>query len=97
MEETATGERKQPVHHGVQVDTMKVDLERYKDFIRILHKCSHENDRAQSMNIQLIKSFCAKKEEKNPFSNKEIDDFIDCMAKEKKVMRSSDIVFMIPL
>ena len=97
MEETATGERKQPVHHGVQVDTMKVDLERYKDFIRILHKGSHENDRAHSMNIQLIKSFCAKQEEKNPFSNKEIDDFIDCMAKEKKVMRSSDIVFMIPL
>ena len=63
----------------VQADTKKVDQQRYRDFMRLLHKC---------------RSFCAKLEEKNPFSDKEIDDCIDYMAKENKVMRSGDIVFM---
>ena len=80
---------------GVQADTMKVDQQRYRDFMRLLHKCSDENEHAQSMNIEVLRSFCAKLEEKNPFSNKEIDDCIDYMAKENKVMRSEDIVFMI--
>ena len=93
----APGRRKplQPVQDGAQADTMKVDQQRYRDFMRLLHKCSDENERAQSMNIELLRSFCAKLEVKNPFSDKEIDDCIDYMAKENKVMRSGDIVFMI--
>ena len=93
----APGRRKplQPVQDGAQADTKKVDQQRYRDFMRLLHKCSDENERAQSMNIELLRSFCAKLEVKNPFSDKEIDDCIDYMAKENKVMRSGDIVFMI--
>jgi hypothetical protein len=82
----APGRRKplQPVQDGAQADTMKVDQQRYRDFMRLLHKCSDENERAQSMNIELLRSFCAKLEVKNPFSDKEIDDCIDYMAKENK-------------
>jgi hypothetical protein len=74
---------------------MKVDQQRYRDFMRLLHICSSENERAQSMNIEFLRSFCAKLEEKNPFSNIEIDDCIDYMVNENKVMRGGDIVFMI--
>ena len=84
-----------PVHNGVQADTMKVDQQRYRDFMRLLHKCSAENEQAQSMKIEFLRSFCAKLEEKNPFSNIEIDDCIDYMVNENKVMRGGDIVFMI--
>ena len=67
--------------------TMEVDQQRYRDFMRLLHKCSDENEQARSMNIEFLRNFCSKLEEKNLFSNKEID--------ENKVMRSEDIVFMI--
>ena len=79
----------------MQADAVELDQQRYRDFISLLHKCSLENGRVQSMDIELIRSFCAKKEEENPFSNEEIDDCIDYMEKEKKVMRSRDTVFMI--
>ena len=83
-----------PVQDGARADIMKVDQQRYRDFMRLLHKCSAENEQAQSMKIEFLRSFCAKLE-KNPFSNKEIDDCFDYMAKENKVMRSGDTVFMI--
>ena len=82
---------------GAQADTMKVDQQRYRDSMRLLHICSSENERAQSMNIEFLRSFCAKLEEKNPFSNIEIDDCIDYMVNENKVMRGGDIVFMIEM
>ena len=97
MEKTKEGKSQEDQQKmvGAQADTMKVDQQRYRDFMRLLHKCSAENEQAQSMKIEFLRSFCAKLEEKNPFSNKEIDDCFDYMAKENKVMRSGDTVFMI--
>ena len=97
MEKTKEGKSQEDQQKmvGAQADTMKVDQQRYRDFMRLLHICSSENERAQSMNIEFLRSFCAKLEEKNPFSNIEIDDCIDYMVNENKVMRGGDIVFMI--
>ena len=77
------------------VDTMELAQERYRHFIVLLHKCSLERDKAQSLEIDLIRKFFANSEKKSPFNNAEIDACIDKMAFEKKVMRSDDIVFIL--
>ena len=77
------------------VPTMKLDQERYRHFMELLHKCSSERNQAQSMEIELIREFFANSEKKSPFNNAEIDTYIVKMADEHKVMRSDDIVFFI--
>ena len=77
------------------VDTMELAQERYRHFIVLLHKCSLERDKAQSLEIDLIRKFFSNSEKKSPFNNAEIDACIDKMAFEKKVMRSDDIVFIL--
>ena len=75
--------------------TVEVDQERYRHFIKLLHKCSSERNQAQSLEIELIRTFFAEAEKKSPFNNADIDAFIDKMAGENKVMRSDNIVFII--
>ena len=75
--------------------SVKKDQERYRQFITLLHKCCLEMDQAQSVNIAVIRSFFVKAERKNPFSNAEIETYIDKMAYENKVMWSDDMVYII--
>jgi len=74
---------------------VEVDQERYRHFMQLLHKCCAEKNQAQSLEIDVIRTFFAKIEKKNPFNNIEIDACIDKMADENKVMRSEDTVFII--
>jgi len=75
--------------------SVEVDQERYRHFMQLLHKCCAEKNQAQSLEIDVIRSFFAKAERKTPFNNAEIDTCIDKMADENKVMRSDDTVFII--
>eukprot|EP00092_Neocalanus_flemingeri_P087718 GFUD01110762.1.p1 GENE.GFUD01110762.1~~GFUD01110762.1.p1 ORF type:complete len:437 (-),score=129.25 GFUD01110762.1:1392-2525(-) len=77
------------------VKAVEVDQERYRHFMQLLHKCCAEKNQAQSLEIEVIRSFFVKVEKKNPFNNAEIDTCIDKMADENKVMRSDDTVFII--
>merc|ERR1719470_299702 len=70
--------------------TAEVDQERYRHFMQLLHKCCAEKNQAQSLEIDVIRTFFAKAEKKIPFNNAEIDACIDKMADENKVMRSDD-------
>ena len=72
-----------------------VDQEKYRHFMTLLHKCCAEKDQAQSLEINVIRSFFAKAERKTPFNNIEIDACIDKMEYENKVMRSDNTVFII--
>jgi len=74
---------------------VEVDQERYRHFMQLLHKCCAEKNQAQSLEMDVIRSFFVKVEKKNPFNNAEIDTCIDKMADENKVMRSDDTVFII--
>jgi len=74
---------------------VEVEQERYRHFMQLLHKCCAEKNQAQSLEIDVIRSFFAKVEKKKPFNNAEIDACIDKMADENKVMRSDDTVFII--
>ena len=71
----------------------EVDQERYRQFIKLLHKYREDKDQAHSLEIGAIRTFFAKAEIKNTFINAEIDACIKKMADENKVMRSDDIVF----
>ena len=74
---------------------VEVEQERYRHFIQLLHKCCAAKNQAQSLEIDVIRSFFAMVEKKKPFNNVEIDACIDKMAYENKVMRSDDTVFII--
>merc|ERR1719376_1103000 len=75
--------------------SVELDQDRYKQFMQLLHKCCAEKNQAQSLEIEVIRTFFAKSERKKPFTNAEIDACIDKMADENKVMRSDDTVFII--
>jgi len=75
--------------------SVEVDQERYKQFMQLLHKCCAEKNQAQSLEIDVIRTFFSKSEKKKPFNNAEIDACIDKMADENKVMRSDDTIFII--
>merc|ERR1711862_435734 len=60
--------------------SVEVDQERYKQFMQLLHKCCAEKNQAQSLEIDVIRSFFSKSEKKKPFKNAEIDACIDKMA-----------------
>jgi hypothetical protein len=77
------------------VTTMELDQERYRHFMVFLHKCSLERDKAQSLEIDLIRKFFANPEKESHSNNAEIGPCIDKMAVENKVMRSDDIVFIL--
>ena len=49
--------------------TKEVDQERYRHFMQLLHKCCAEKNQAQSLEIDVIRTFFAKAEKKNPFNN----------------------------
>ena len=48
---------------------VEVDQERYRHFMQLLHKCCAEKNQAQSLEIDVIRTFFAKIEKKNPFNN----------------------------
>merc|ERR1719370_473315 len=75
--------------------SVELDQDRYKQFMQLLHKCCAEKNQAQSLEIEVIRTFFAKSERKKPFTNAEIDACIDKVADENKVMRSDDTVFII--
>ena len=75
--------------------SQEVDQERYRDYMKLLHKCCLVKNQAQSLDINVIRSFFAMEETKNPFDDVEIDACIDKMASENKVMRSDDTVFIL--
>ena len=81
------------VDGDVEVD--KLDEERYRLFKQLLHRCYGEENHAQSLEINIIRSFFGKLECKNPFNSAEVDTCIDKMEDEDKVMRSDNIVFII--
>ena len=72
-----------------------MDQERYRQFIKLLHKYREDKDQAHSLEIGAIRTFFAKAEIKNTFINAEIDASIKKMADENKVMRSDDVVFIL--
>ena len=74
---------------------VKVNPERFRHFVQLLHKCYAENNQAQSLEIEVIRTYFAKAEEKNPFNITEIDAYIGKMTYEKKLMRSQNTVFTI--
>ena len=49
--------------------SVEVDQERYRHFMQLLHKCCAEKNQAQSLEIDVIRSFFAKAERKTPFNN----------------------------
>ena len=48
---------------------VEVEQERYRHFMQLLHKCCAEKNQAQSLEIDVIRSFFAKVEKKKPFNN----------------------------
>jgi len=72
-----------------------VDEDRYKHFMQLLNKCVFEKNQATELEMSVIKSYLAKVEKKQPFTDAEIDSCIERMSDENKVMRSDDTVFII--
>jgi len=81
----------------VPAPTPKVVIteERYKHFMSLLYKCFTENNRAQDLEMPVIKAFFKKEERENPYSNVEIDSCIEKMEEENKVMLADQTLFMI--
>jgi len=72
-----------------------VDEDRYKHFMQLLNKCVFEKNQATELEMSVIKTYLAKVEKKQPFTDAEIDSCIERMSDENKVMRSDDTVFII--
>ena len=77
------------------IATLEVTKKRYQDFIRLLHRCCAEKPHSQSVEIDAVRSFFAKKGRDEDFMDDEINACIDRMAEEDKVLRSGDTVFFI--
>ena len=67
---------------------------RYNHFLQLFDKCVEMNQ-AKSFRIDIVRSYLVSMEKVKPFSNSEIDSFLDQMAGDNKVMRSDESVFMI--
>ena len=75
--------------------TVVLDQERYRHFMKILHRCCAEENMAKSLEIEIIRTYLANAEIEVAFSNAEIDACIIKMADENKVMRDDDIVYIL--
>merc|ERR1712106_1191792 len=75
--------------------SVEVSEDRYRQFMQLLHKCVAEKNQAESLEMDVIRTFFAKSEKKSPFSKDEIDACIEKMSDDNKVMRSEDTVFII--
>ena len=79
----------------LMIASLEVDQDRYRDYVRLLHKCCLVKNQAQSLDINVIRSYFAIEKTMNPFNDDEIDACIDKMVFENKVMRSDDTVFIL--
>ena len=75
--------------------SVEVEPKRHRHFVQLLHKCCAENNQAQSLEMNVIRSFLAKVEKIKPFNNVEIDVCLDKMDDENRVLRNGDEVFLI--
>jgi len=75
--------------------TTTIPEARLKQFMALLQKCISEKNNAESLELQVIKTFFAKTEKKTPFTDNEIDACIEKMSEDNKLMRSDDTIFVI--
>ena len=61
----------------------------------LLRKCFDEKNRAESLDLHVVRAFFVKGETKFPFSQEEIDACIKKMSNDNKLMRSEDTIFVI--
>ena len=92
-------ERANPAEEVLAVEpaapSVEVEPKRHRQFVQLLHKCCAENNQAQSLEMNVFRSFLAKVEKIKPFNNVEIDVCLDKMDYENRVMRNNDEVFLI--
>ena len=68
---------------------------RLKQFMALLLRCIDERNRAESLDLHVVRAFFAKAEKKSPFSEAEIDACIEKMSNDNKLMRSEDTIYVI--
>ena len=74
---------------------LEVDLQRYRNFMILLHRCASIENTCTNLLIDTIRDFFAKTEKKKPFSSIEIDLFIAKMEEENKLARIEENIFFI--
>ena len=80
---------------GVNRNKEEVDGARMKQFMILLQSCIDKNNRAESLELQVVRDFLRKAETNNPFSEGELDLCIKKMTDDNKLMRSDDTIYMI--
>ena len=68
---------------------------RLKQFMALLRRCFDEKNRAESLDLKVVRAFFAKAEKKSPLSEAEIDACIEKMSDDNKLMRSEDTIYVI--
>ena len=68
---------------------------RLRQFMALLRRCIDEKNRAESLELHVVRAFFAKAEKNSPFSEAEIDACIEKMSDDNKLMRSEDTIFVI--
>ena len=79
-----------PTSPGVNISEARL-----KQFMALLRRCIDENNRAESLELHVVRAFFATAEKNSPFLEAEIDACIEKMSDDNKLMRSEDTIFVI--
>ena len=79
-----------PASPGVNISETRL-----KQFMALLRRCIDEKNRAESLELHVVRAFFATAEKNSPFSEAEIDACIEKMSDDNKLMRSEDTIYVI--
>ena len=76
------------------VESQDFSSEKYRLFMRLLHKCWHKSG-SESVDISVLKKFIEVQEVAVPIDETEVEMFLDMMVFENKVLIDDSIVYSI--
>ena len=78
----------------IEKESQGISQEKYRQFVMMLHKCWDKSGK-ESVEIDVLKNFVFEQEESDPIGEDEIDQCIDKMVYESKVMIDGSILYHI--